>query len=335
MIDVHAHVVLEGVMGCAGHYGPELGVGESGSAAIPGRRLHPRRCRLPGFAVHGRRPPAGTQRPPRHRVADPFAEPDHLLPPHRGGRRSGFLSLAQRRAGGCRRRPSRSLPGIRPAADAGHRRRRGRAAAGCRRPRAASVRTSAPTSASRSTTIGSTRCGRRPSSSTPPYLYILLPPASTGRCATSGSGASISTSRSGFLYEETLALACLVFGGVLDRFPARRLLLARRRGGGVHDWTAGAPGSHSAVGAGATGRFRRGDAPTVVRQPRPRRRVARSPRRACRRRPAGGRHQPRRLGRPPGAGGDPVPHRVRRQRPPPAATDVIRRRWPPSHRRRR
>ena len=30
MIDVHAHVVLEGVMGCAGHYGPELGVGESG-----------------------------------------------------------------------------------------------------------------------------------------------------------------------------------------------------------------------------------------------------------------------------------------------------------------
>ena len=123
-------------MGCAGHYGPELGVGRVGSTAVPGRRLRPRRCRLPGFAVHGRRPPAGTQRPPRHRVAGAFAEPDHLLPPHRGGRRSGFLSLAQRRAGGCRRRPSRSLPGIRPAADAGHRRRRGRAAAGCRRPRA-------------------------------------------------------------------------------------------------------------------------------------------------------------------------------------------------------
>jgi aminocarboxymuconate-semialdehyde decarboxylase len=30
MIDVHAHVVLEGVMGCAGHYGPELGVGPEG-----------------------------------------------------------------------------------------------------------------------------------------------------------------------------------------------------------------------------------------------------------------------------------------------------------------
>lgn len=30
MIDVHAHVVLDGVMGCAGHYGPELGVGPEG-----------------------------------------------------------------------------------------------------------------------------------------------------------------------------------------------------------------------------------------------------------------------------------------------------------------
>lgn len=30
MIDVHAHAVLPGVMGCAGHYGPELGVGPEG-----------------------------------------------------------------------------------------------------------------------------------------------------------------------------------------------------------------------------------------------------------------------------------------------------------------
>ncbi|MFM8382612.1 MAG: amidohydrolase family protein, partial [Actinomycetota bacterium] len=30
MIDVHAHVVLGGVMGCAGHYGPELGIGPEG-----------------------------------------------------------------------------------------------------------------------------------------------------------------------------------------------------------------------------------------------------------------------------------------------------------------
>lgn len=30
MIDVHAHTVLPGVMGCAGHYGPELGVGPEG-----------------------------------------------------------------------------------------------------------------------------------------------------------------------------------------------------------------------------------------------------------------------------------------------------------------
>lgn len=30
LIDVHAHVVLGGVMGCAGHYGPELGTGPEG-----------------------------------------------------------------------------------------------------------------------------------------------------------------------------------------------------------------------------------------------------------------------------------------------------------------
>jgi len=30
MIDVHAHIVLPGVMGCAGHYGPELSVGPEG-----------------------------------------------------------------------------------------------------------------------------------------------------------------------------------------------------------------------------------------------------------------------------------------------------------------
>lgn len=30
MIDVHAHTVLPGVMGCAGHYGPELGTGPEG-----------------------------------------------------------------------------------------------------------------------------------------------------------------------------------------------------------------------------------------------------------------------------------------------------------------
>lgn len=30
MIDVHAHVVLEGALGCAGHYGPELGTGPEG-----------------------------------------------------------------------------------------------------------------------------------------------------------------------------------------------------------------------------------------------------------------------------------------------------------------
>lgn len=43
MIDVHAHTVLEGVMGCAGHYGPELGVGPEGRS----------RFRVGGYVLDG------------------------------------------------------------------------------------------------------------------------------------------------------------------------------------------------------------------------------------------------------------------------------------------
>jgi aminocarboxymuconate-semialdehyde decarboxylase len=43
VIDVHAHVVLEGVMGCAGPYGPELGVGETGQP----------RFRAGSYVLHG------------------------------------------------------------------------------------------------------------------------------------------------------------------------------------------------------------------------------------------------------------------------------------------
>jgi aminocarboxymuconate-semialdehyde decarboxylase len=43
MIDVHAHAVLEGVMGCAGHYGPELGVGPEGRS----------RFRVGGYVLDG------------------------------------------------------------------------------------------------------------------------------------------------------------------------------------------------------------------------------------------------------------------------------------------
>ncbi len=43
MIDVHAHVVLAGVMGCAGHYGPEMGTGADGLA----------RFRVGDYVLHG------------------------------------------------------------------------------------------------------------------------------------------------------------------------------------------------------------------------------------------------------------------------------------------
>ena len=47
MIDVHAHAVLAGVMGCAGHYGPELGTGPEGRPRFRVGRLRARRRRLP------------------------------------------------------------------------------------------------------------------------------------------------------------------------------------------------------------------------------------------------------------------------------------------------
>lgn len=40
---MHAHVVLEGVLGCAGHYGPELGVGDDGRP----------RFRVGDYVLHG------------------------------------------------------------------------------------------------------------------------------------------------------------------------------------------------------------------------------------------------------------------------------------------
>ncbi|MGB0113541.1 MAG: amidohydrolase family protein [Ilumatobacteraceae bacterium] len=43
MIDVHAHTVLPGVMGCAGEYGPELGIGDDGRP----------RFRVGNYVLHG------------------------------------------------------------------------------------------------------------------------------------------------------------------------------------------------------------------------------------------------------------------------------------------
>jgi aminocarboxymuconate-semialdehyde decarboxylase len=57
VIDVHAHVVLEGTMGCAGHYGPELGVATDGQPQfrVGDYVLHGVRYRDSPFMDVGRR----------------------------------------------------------------------------------------------------------------------------------------------------------------------------------------------------------------------------------------------------------------------------------------
>jgi aminocarboxymuconate-semialdehyde decarboxylase len=57
VIDVHAHVVLEGTMGCAGHYGPELGVAADGQPQfrVGDYVLHGVRYRDSPFMDVGRR----------------------------------------------------------------------------------------------------------------------------------------------------------------------------------------------------------------------------------------------------------------------------------------
>jgi aminocarboxymuconate-semialdehyde decarboxylase len=57
VIDVHAHVVLEGTLGCAGHYGPELGVDAAGAPwfRVGEYVLHGVRYRESPFMDVGRR----------------------------------------------------------------------------------------------------------------------------------------------------------------------------------------------------------------------------------------------------------------------------------------
>ena len=161
MIDVHAHVVLPGVMGCAGDYGPELGVGPEGrprfrvgNYVLDGVDYTGTPFMDPDVRLRG-------QRPPRHRAAGAVAQSDHVLPPHRSRDRDRVLPMAQRRARRGRRRPPRPVPRVRPAPDAGHRRRDRSSCGGRSRTSACSAPTSAPTSRPTSTTSASTRSGRR------------------------------------------------------------------------------------------------------------------------------------------------------------------------------
>ncbi len=135
----------------------------------------------------------------------------------------------------------------------------------------------------------------------------------------------------GFMYEETLAIACLIFGGVLDRHPGLDVCMSH--GGGASAYMFGrlaAPGSQPTVGAGGTRRLRRRTASAVVRQPPPRRRRAGAADVEGRRRSSRRRHKPRRLGRADRARSDPVGRRLRRQRPTPApALTSVRVPWLP------
>ena len=177
MIDVHAHAVLAGVMGCAGHYGPELGVGPEGRP----------RFRVGDYVLDGVDYTGTPFMDPdvRLRVNDhlgielqvALAQPDHVLPPHRGRDRGRVLSLAQRRARRRRGRPPRPVPRLRPAPDAGHRRRDRPSCAAASRTSACSAPTSAPTSRPTSTTSGSTRSGRRASTLDVP---VFIHPAPAG-----------------------------------------------------------------------------------------------------------------------------------------------------------
>ncbi len=132
-IDVHAHVVLESVLGAAGPHGPELDDGDPATGRLPCFRVGD--YELVGVRYRGTpfmdldarlaaMDAAGIELP------DPLPQPADLLLPRRGRVGRGVLSTAQRRGG----RPGRVGPepagGLRPAADAGPTPSRRRAAPG-------------------------------------------------------------------------------------------------------------------------------------------------------------------------------------------------------------
>ena len=99
-----------------------------------------------------------------------------------------------------------------------------------------SLPTSAPTSVVRSTTRRSTRCGPTCVELDVPVFFHPAPdgidrPRRDERLARFDGDLWI-----GFCYEETLAVASLVLGGVLDRFPALDVCISH--GGGATAWLA-------------------------------------------------------------------------------------------------
>ena len=119
VLDLHAHVVLEGVLGRAGAYGPELTDDpECPTFRVGGYTLEGVRYRGSAFMDLGR---CGWR--PWTRSASPgpaaLTQPADLPAPHRARTAGGVRPLAQRRDGRARGPPPRPPVGLGAAADAG------------------------------------------------------------------------------------------------------------------------------------------------------------------------------------------------------------------------
>jgi len=230
MIDVHAHTVLPGVMGCAGHYGPELGTHADGRPFF----------RVGDYVLHGVRY-AGTafmDVDARLRLNDHLGIELQLLSPNpityfhhvEADVADGFCrwhndELAAVVAG----HPDRfvgaaQLPMQDPALAAAELRR----AVGDLGLRAAYIGTDFGLD------LDDERLDVLWSTAVELDVPVFIHPAPWGidgplrdeRIRRFDLDLSI-----GFMYEETLAIACLIFGGVLDRHPGLDVCMSH--GGGA------------------------------------------------------------------------------------------------------
>lgn len=236
MIDVHAHVVLDGVMGCAGHYGPELGIGPEGRP----------RFRVGDYVLDGvdyrDSPFMDVDR--RLRLMDHLGIDLQVLSPNpityfhhiEAAVAAGFCrwhndELARVVAAHpARLRGFAQLPMQDPAAAAGELRR--------------AVADLGLLGAYIGTDFGidldDERLDPLWATAVEFDVPVFVHPAPAGidgplrdpRIRKYDLDLSL-----GFLYEETLAIACLVFGGVLDRHPGLDVCLSH--GGGAAAFMAG------------------------------------------------------------------------------------------------
>ena len=230
MIDVHAHIVLEGTMGCAGHYGPELSQDEQGRPWF----------RVGDYVLHGVRyrdsPFMDVDR--RLALMDHLGLEQQLLSPNpityfhhveasvateycrwHNDERASFVAGHPDRFMGAAQLPMQDLD------------------AACQELRR-SVADLGLAAAYIGTDFGRTFDDRDLDALWETAVDLDVPvfihPAPAGidgplrdaRIRSFDLDLSL-----GFLYEETLAVACLIYGGVLDRHP--RLDLCLSHGGGA------------------------------------------------------------------------------------------------------